>query len=796
MKLILLSVILLSVFGQFSLAQEVFFFREGTDNTYYDQGIVNTANQGESLFEVTHPPGLPQYNDKIPCSSSAFTGTSSLKFNYTSASTGNWQVTIYRSDWSVADLTPMDSLSFYLYSEQGIPASALPLIGIKAVNNSGTGDALSVFYPLTTYNNDIPADRWTQVRLPLQPVFADANNSQLDFSRVKGIVFNQSENDGTSRIILLDELMTYKKLETTPVPLNLTATGYDSHIELVWDQPAEGLIYRIYAAYDATFSLIAETSQNHYLDFVPDPAKNSIIHYRVMTVAQNRESEPAEATAQTRDYSDDELKDLVQRYAFRYFWEGAHQQSGMALERSNGNGVTVASGATGMGLMAMIVAHEREYQPREAIKERIVKTLHFLENCDRYHGAWSHWYNGDTRKTQPFTADDDGGDIVETSFLAQALLALRNYFSGTDDQSVLIRQKSKLLWESIEWNWYRNGNQNSITWHWSPTIGFAKNMKVTGWNEALAVYIMAAASPTYGIPKEVYTQGWARNGDMVNARTFYNYTIKLSHNWGGPLFWLHYSHLGINPHGLSDQYANYWTEHINTVRIHHAYAVENPLYYESYSDQCWGLTASDDPDGYTAHEPMDNDNGTSSPTAALASMPYAPDQALKALKYFYRERGQDLFGIYGPYDAFNDYRNWIQKAYIGIDQGPIIVMIENQRSGLLWNYVMRDTDLQAGLDKLGFSYQSTAVSEASSIPEVKIFPNPAHKSFTLTIPEEITRQAFTVKIYSIEGKKVIDRSCQPGTSQVLFEELPLPMGLYLIQIQSNNLSAFSKLIIQ
>ncbi len=267
---------------------------------------------------------------------------------------------------------------------------------------------------------------------------------------------------------------------------------------------------------------------------------------------------------------------MVQRYAFRYFWEGAHQASGMALERTDGGSSTAASGATGMGLMAMIVAHEREYRPREEIKDRILKILSFLETCDRFQGAWSHWYNADTKHTQPFTTDDDGGDLVETSYVAQALVALKNYFSGTDAKSVQIREKADLLWKGVNWNWYRQYGQNVLYWHWSPNYLFAKNMKITGWNEALITYIMAASSPGYGIPKEVYTEGWARNGAMVSKRTYYGYEISLSPNYGGPLFWVHYSHLGINPHGLTDQYASYWQEHVNTVKIHAAYAVANP----------------------------------------------------------------------------------------------------------------------------------------------------------------------------------------------------------------------------
>lgn len=798
MKLSLILVGWIISFWHYAFGQEAVFFTEGTSMSYYDQGIVNLGDLGGSTFEYTHPPGAPQWNDKVPCSKFAWQGNTSLKFNYTSAANGNWQVTIYRNDWSTANLTNMDSLSFYLYSESGIPAPALPMIGLKANKKSSGGDAVSKLYALADYNIEVPAGKWTKIRLPLHIVIGDSENQNLNFGEIKGIVFNQSETNNTSRLLLIDNILAYKWQDEIPSVENLQITGYDSHIELTWNAPFEELTYRVLASFDngQSFTIRSQTTSSYFLDFIPANVKTKPIIYRVVTIAQERESEPVVATAATRDFTDDELKNMFQRYAFRYFWQGAHQSSGMALERSNGDGLTVASGATGMGLLAMIVAYDREYESRETIKDRILKILASLKHCDRHYGAWSHWYNGNTLKTIPFGPNDDGGDIVETAYVAQGLMGVRNYFSGNDEKSILIRSSATQLWESINWDWYRNGNQNVLTWHWSPITGFLKNMKVSGWDECLAAYIMAASSPTHSVPKEVYDQGWARNGNMVNSRSFYGYNIKLSPDWGGPLFWIHYSFLGINPRGLSDKYAHYWTEHINTVRIHHAYAIENPLNHPGYSHKCWGLTASDSPYGYTAHQPWANDNGTISPTAALASMPYAPKEALNALKYFYRERGKELFGIYGPYDAFNDRLNWVQKSYIGIDQGPIVIMIENQRSGLLWNYVMKDPDLQIGLNKLGFSYETTNNKEQQKTDNIKLFPNPTQNALSLVIPNQINGQAVVVKLFNMEGKNIFTKSFQPLTPEYTLNLHQIPNGLYLIEITTDKVRFQSKLVIK
>lgn len=777
-------------------AQEVWFFSEGTGPAFYDQGIVD-KNIGSSTFEYTYPPGLPQYNDKIPCSSTAFKGSTSLKFNYFSSENGNWKVSVYRSDWSAADISNLDSVSFYIYSENPVPQEALPLMGIRAARKNGSGDVNSAWYPLSEFNPAVEARKWTKIRMPLSVIFNDSSNSSLDFTAAKGILFGQSEKNNIARLVLIDEITAFKSIADIPPVSVFSVKGYDSHAELNWERPDNAVSYRIYASFDngANFQVRGETSENFFLDFVPAEGKNKTVIYRIVSLYQGKESAPNEKPALIRDFSDDELLDLVEEYAFRYFWEGAHQATGMALERSNGNGRTAASGATGMGLMSMIAAHEREYRPREEIKDRILKILDFLEKCDRHHGAWSHWYNADTYKTQPFSEFDDGGDIVETSYVVQGLIALKNYFSGSDEKSVLIREKADKLWKEVDWDWYRLGGQNVLYWHWSPNYGFKMNMKVRGWNECLVTYIMAASSPAHPVPEEVYVQGWAQNGSIVRRRSYYNYEINLSPDWGGPLFWIHYSHLGINPNGLKDRYADYWQEHVNTARIHFEYAKANPLSHTNYSEKCWGLTASDDPYGYTAHRPMSNDNGTISPTAALASFPYTPEESMKALKYFYRERGADIFGIYGPYDAFNDDLGWVKKAYLGIDQGPIAVMIENYRTGLLWKMLMRDADVQAGLEKLGFNYLTSVQTERAE-SEFSVYPNPAGESFSLRLSPAFQNKKIRLQLFSIDGKPVLREEFIAGNPTRKIDCRLLENGMYILQLSGNNAIWSEKVLIR
>jgi hypothetical protein len=400
--------------------------------------------------------------------------------------------------------------------------------------------------------------------------------------------------------------------------------------------------------------------------------------------------------------TDDALLTKVQEQTFKYFWDFAHPTSGMARER-NTSGDIVTSGGSGFGIMSIIVGIERGFITRQQGIERLDKILDFLETADRFHGVWPHWLNGTTGKVVPFSTNDNGGDLVETSFLMQGLLTFRQYLNGADPTEQLLVTRINALWNSVEWSWYTNGGQNVLYWHWSPDKAWIMNHPIKGYNEALITYVLAASSETHSIPSSVYHQGWASSGGIQNGKSFYNITLPVGFDYGGPLFFAHYSFLGLDPRNLSDTYANYWTQNVNHSKINHAYVVDNPKNFVGYSDENWGLTASDNHTGYSAHSPT-NDLGVITPTAALSSFPYTPVESMKALKFFYYTIGDKLWGPYGFYDAFNVTQGWTANSYLAIDQGPIIIMIENHRTGLLWDLFMSAPEVQAGLDKLSFSY--------------------------------------------------------------------------------------------
>ncbi|GAC1382178.1 MAG: hypothetical protein NVSMB45_08040 [Ginsengibacter sp.] len=400
--------------------------------------------------------------------------------------------------------------------------------------------------------------------------------------------------------------------------------------------------------------------------------------------------------------TDNDMLDLVQKQTFKYFWDFAHPVSGLARER-NTSGETVTTGGSGFGIMSILVGINRNFISRPQGTARIRTIVDFLKNkAQRFHGAFPHWLNGTTGAVIPFSAKDDGADLVETSFLMEGLLSARQYFNGSDPVEISIRTDINLLWNAVEWNWFRQNNQNVLYWHWSPNYNWDMNVQLHGWNEALVTYVLAASSPNYAVPKIVYDNGWAINGSMKNNEVVYGYTLPLGPHLGGPLFFEHYSFLGISPMSLVDGYANYQSQTLNHTKINYEYCKSNPKIYYGYSSLCWGLTASDIPGGYAASSPT-NDLGVIAPTAAISSLPYTPVESMQALRFFYNKLGDKIWGDYGFKDAFNLNDPWFADSYLAIDQGPQIIMIENYRSALLWNLFTSCPEVKAGMKSLGFT---------------------------------------------------------------------------------------------
>lgn len=413
--------------------------------------------------------------------------------------------------------------------------------------------------------------------------------------------------------------------------------------------------------------------------------------------------------------SSDNLNEL-QKDVLKYFWDYAHPISNLSRERLHVSDLIydynrVTIGGSGFGILNILMGIENDFIDKDEAVEHLEVALDFLEKADRFHGAWPHWINGSTGSVIPFSDLDDGGDLVETAFLVQALICIREYFKDGNAREIELAEKADKLWKGVEWDWYTN-EQDVLYWHWSPNYQWAINLPITGYNEALITYILAAASPTYSISHEVYHQGWANSGGIKTEEEVYDIPILLKHGGTnghvGPLFFSHYSNLVLDPRGLSDQYVeNYWNVVKNHTEIVYQHCVENPKNYEGYSESVWGLTASytrnsDGTTGYSVHDP-NNDKGVITPTAALSSFPYTPEKSAKFLDYLYDNSNGEYLGLAGPYDAFSIHFKWKAERYLAIDQGTIGPMIENHKTQLFWNLFMNAPDIQDGLKKLGFS---------------------------------------------------------------------------------------------
>jgi len=398
----------------------------------------------------------------------------------------------------------------------------------------------------------------------------------------------------------------------------------------------------------------------------------------------------------------------------------------MALENIPGDDRIMATGASGFGIMALLVGTDRGFITREQGAERLDKITTFLEKAPRYHGVWSHFMDGKEVKTLPvFDMVDSGGDLVESSFLMQGLLAARQYFNHDTPAEKELAQRITRLWEGMEWDWYRKtADSDAIYWHWTPEWSWFINHRLTGFNETMIVYLLAIASPTHPVGPELYYTGWAGQSEAAqlyrkgwsglaegskyaNGTTYFGTKLDVGVGTGGPMFFAHYSYMGFDPHSLTDLYTNYFENNRNLARINRAYSTENPKKSKTYSAEAWGLTASDGPHGYMPEAPdAEHDLGTLAPTGALASFPYAPEASMAAFKHFYRDLGDKLWGVYGPLDAYNLDDNWWSPIYMGLNQAPIAVMIENQRTGLIWKLFNSNPEIQAMLKKLNATTES------------------------------------------------------------------------------------------
>lgn len=407
--------------------------------------------------------------------------------------------------------------------------------------------------------------------------------------------------------------------------------------------------------------------------------------------------------------------DSLHRATFDYFWSGSHPESGLPRDRMRSDGspiheITSISGV-GFGFLSLIVGVHRTWISNRDAIARACRMLESLAGVKRFHGAFPHFVDTSSGKTIPFAKYDDGGDLVETALLVQALICVREFFSGETSEEIGLRRSITEIVEAVDWNWFTRGETGPLFWHWSPRYAWAKNLPIVGWNEALVCYVLAAGSVAHPISPECYHSGWARRGAIRNESKYLGVRLPLGEPYGGPLFLSHYSFCTLNPQGLGDAYCRDYLEQV------HAHCQINYRYCRTrYAiEDGWGLSACDGPKGYVVNSPT-NDHGIVATTAALSSMPFMPLRSQQAVLRFLQWRDGALIGRFGLMDAFQPSTGWISRTHLAINQGPVVAMMENHRTGLIWDLFMNAPEVKNGLAHLGFyqdsSHEGTKAHEA------------------------------------------------------------------------------------
>jgi hypothetical protein len=698
-------------------------------SSYYEHVVFDNSLADGSFYyssaAATIPSKLETSKDKVPIDTAHFVSPpNALRVKWTSQTGGDWSVEIHaRVRYGMPEMVG-NSLWFWVYSETELPASESPLIYLRDSDGQGTPS-------IRMLRGGLPAQKWVHVCLPFDSLKGQVENTRedsFDSRHLAGIGIVQGLDDGNEHTLYIDDIQVRDEplaSATKPsTPANLSAKGYDRHVELSW-QPSDSrhlFYYKIYRALDGTNFAplgIQRAGLSRYEDFLG--ASNKSASYKISAVDVNYNESPLsnEASASTRAFTDDELLTMVQEGCFHYYWDGAHPNAGMSIEIQPGNPDLIAVGSSGFGVMALVVGVDRGFITRDQGVERMLKIVRFLSKADRFHGVWPHFLDGRTGKVIPYFGPyDNGGDLIETSFLVEGLLTVRQYFTHDTPAEHEIRDTITRLWKEVEFDWYAKGPiPDYLMWHWSPDHGFHIHHPLIGWNETMIAYLLGIASPTHPIPASMYysgfasqsdfavqyRQGWGRTtqGDhYTNGHSYYEIKLDVGVGEGGGLFFTHYSFLGFDPRGKHDRFTNYFQNSRNIALIAHAYALANPLKHAGYGDNSWGRS-----DGVNAGEGKSHprgDNGTITCTAALASFPYTPEESMRALKHFYRDLGGKLWGIYGFRDGFNETENWFEDVNMGLNQGPIVDMIENYRTGLLWKLFMSNPEIEPMMKVIGF----------------------------------------------------------------------------------------------
>jgi hypothetical protein len=507
------------------------------------------------------------------------------------------------------------------------------------------------------------------------------------------------------------------------VPRGLVQRVGDRSIILHWDPIVDSHLagYHIYRVPSAT-GLVEEQQRvtlrtNHFVDF--DVENGSAYRYWVRAVnTDGRESPDSGTISATPHVLDDgAFLDLVQHTAFDYFWYETNPQNGLVKDRSSYTSLSSIA-AVGFGLSALTVGIDRGWISREVGRARVLTTLTFLWNSPHGPEADATGYNGFYYHFLDMQTGRRDGDTelstIDTALLLGGVLHVQEYFDQLDATEARIRTLADALYRRVDWPWMQVRSVK-LCHGWKPETGFLPH-DWGGYNEAMILYLLALGSPTFPISPQAWT-AWTSSYDW---QTHYGQAFVVF----PPLFGHQYSHVWVDFRNIQDTYMrakglDYFENSRRATLANRAYAIANPHGWADYGENVWGLTASDIPSSYSARgaPPPERDDGTITPTAAGGSFAFTPHESLAALRHMYATYRTQIWGPYGFKDAFNPSMKWFATDYLGIDQGPIVLMIENYRSGRIWHVFMQHPAIQRGLEHAGFA-PVTETQKVQTVPDM------------------------------------------------------------------------------
>ncbi|MDM7914397.1 MAG: glucoamylase family protein, partial [Candidatus Eisenbacteria bacterium] len=498
---------------------------------------------------------------------------------------------------------------------------------------------------------------------------------------------------------------------------------------------------------------------------------------------------PANGSLANGALTNEALLDTLQRTAFDFFWNEANPANGLIKDRSTpGSACSIAS--VGFGLSAILIGIDHGWITRDEGRARILTTLETFWNGPQgtapdgmigYKGLFYHFLDMNTA-TRTWDCELS---TIDSALLFAGILDAREYFTTDDPVDVQVRTLADSLYYRADWNFFRNGNPG-ILMGWRPGTGFAGFGQWVGYNEAMILYILAIGSPTHPVP----ASSWNTWTSGYHWQTQYGYTYVIF----PPLFGHQYSHCWIDFRYIQDAHMRgrgitYFENSRRATLAQRNYCIANPFGHIGYGANLWGITACDGPDGYAAHgaPPPQNDDGTIAPTAPAGSIPFTPDESLAVLQNLYDNYRAMLWGPYGFRDAFNLDRGWWDTDYIGIDQGPIVLMIENYRTGAVWERIERNGDVQWGLHLAGFDVATGVAGATAASPRLLLHPaspNPltSDSELAFELPAPGRAVLTLVDVTGRECATLLDASLPAGSHVARIDPSRLPSGIYYARL--------------